>query len=130
MASSQTGSWSPSYLTVAGVGPPDLVVGGGQDPAQLGAGDGAADGDVDVRGQPPLRFDGGEVLHVVAEVAAQVLDEPVEQRGEVQRVPGGPLVVVGARVGRGAVLADAAVADGQVRVTNSDGRNVLPSGAV
>ena len=74
-------------LDLVGVGPPDLVVGGGQHPAQLGAGDGAADGDVDVRGQAPLGFDGGEVLHVVAEVAAQVLDEPVEQRGEGQRVP-------------------------------------------
>jgi hypothetical protein len=38
---------------------------------------------VDVRGEPALWFDGGEVLNVVAEVAAQVLDEPVEQRGKV-----------------------------------------------
>ena len=90
--------------------PPDLVVGGGEDLAQLGAGQGAADGDVDVRGEPPLGFDGGEVLDVVAEEAAQVLDEPVEQRREVQRVPGRPLVVVGGRVGRGAVGADRAVA--------------------
>ena len=96
-------------LDGAGVGPPDLVVGGGQDPAQLGAGDGAAHGDVDVRGEAPLGFDGGEVLHVVAEVAAQVLDEPVEQRGEGQRVPGGPVIVVGGRVGGCAVLADPAV---------------------
>ena len=58
----------------AGVGPPDLVVGGGQDAADLGPGDGAAQGDVDVRGEPFLRFDGGEVLHVVAEVAAQTSD--------------------------------------------------------
>ncbi len=35
---------------------------------------------------------------MVAEEAAQVLDEPVEQRGEVQRVPRGPLVVVGGQV--------------------------------
>ena len=55
-------------------------------------------------GRGALGFDGGEVLHVVAEVAAQVLDEPVEQRGEGQRVPRRPVVVVGARVGRGAVL--------------------------
>ena len=80
-------------------GPPDLVVGGGDDAAEVGAGDGAAEGDVDVRGEPPLGFDGGEVLDVVAEVAAQVLDEPVEQRGEVQRVAGGPVIVVGAGVG-------------------------------
>jgi hypothetical protein len=33
-----------------------------------------------------LRLDRGEVLDVVAEEAAQVLNEPVEQRGEVQRV--------------------------------------------
>jgi len=60
-----------------GGGPPDLVVGGGDDLAELGAGDGAADGDVDVRGEAPLGFDGGEVLQVIADVAAQVLDEPV-----------------------------------------------------
>jgi hypothetical protein len=46
------------------------VVGRGQDAAQFGAGDGAADGEVDVRGEAPLWFDGGEVLNVVAEVAA------------------------------------------------------------
>ena len=60
--------------------------------------------------EPSLRFDGGEVLDVVAEEPAQVLDKPVEQRGEVQRVAGGLLVVVAGRVGRGAVLADAPVA--------------------
>ena len=89
----------PVVLDGAGRRPPDLVVGGGQDAAQLGAGHGAAQGDVYVRGEPFLWFDGGEVLQVVAEVAAQVLDEPVEQRGEVQRVPGGPVIVVGDRVG-------------------------------
>jgi hypothetical protein len=62
----------------AGGGPPDLVVGGGDDLAEFGAGDGAAQGDVDVRGEPALGFDGGEVLQVVADIAAQVLDEPVE----------------------------------------------------
>jgi hypothetical protein len=79
-------------LHLIGRGPPDLVVGGGQYLAQFGAGQGAADGDVDVGGQAPLGFDGGEVLEVVAEEAAQVLDEPVEQRREVQRVPRRPLV--------------------------------------
>jgi hypothetical protein len=54
------------------------VVGRGDDLAEFGAGDGAADGDVDVRGEPSLRFDGGEVLDVVADESAQVLDEPVE----------------------------------------------------
>ncbi len=84
---------------LAGIGPPDLVVGGGQDAADFGAGDGAAHGDVDMGGEPPLGFDGGAVLHVVAEVAAQVLDEPVEQRGERQRVLGGPVIVVRGGVG-------------------------------
>jgi hypothetical protein len=40
-------------LDVRGGGPPDLVVGRGDDLAELGAGDGAADGDVHVRGEPP-----------------------------------------------------------------------------
>jgi hypothetical protein len=47
------------------------VAGGGQDAADLGPGDGAAHGDVHARGEPFLRFDGGEVLDVVAEVAAR-----------------------------------------------------------
>ena len=81
-------------LDLAGVGPPDLVVGSGQYPADLGAGDGAADGDVDMRGEAPLGFDDGEVLHVVAEVAAQVLDKPVEQRGERQSIPPRPVIVI------------------------------------
>ena len=99
-------------VVLDGVGgwPPDLVIGRGEHLAQLGAGQGAAHGDVDVRGQPPLGFDGGEVLDVVAEEAAQVLDEPVEQRREVQRVPRRPLVVVAGRVGRGAVASHAPVA--------------------
>jgi hypothetical protein len=37
-----------------GAGPPDLVVGGGQDQAQVSAGDGAADGQVDVGREAPL----------------------------------------------------------------------------
>src|ERR1017187_6092498 len=92
-----------------GAGPPDLVVGRGDDLAQFGAGDGAADRDVDVRGEPALRFDGGEVLEVVAGEPAQVLDEPVEQCREVQRVPGRLLVVVAVRVDRCAVAGDLAV---------------------
>ncbi len=52
--------------------PPDLVVGGGDDLAGFGSGDGAAEGDVDVRGEPFLEFDGGEVLQVEAGVAAQM----------------------------------------------------------
>ena len=71
--------------------------------------------------EAPLGFDGGEVLHVVAEVAAQVLDEPVEQRGEGQRVPGGPVIVIGGRVGRCCRPGRPARSDGQVSVTNIDG---------
>jgi hypothetical protein len=84
---------------VAGGWPPDLVIAGGDGLPQLGAGEGAADGDVDVRGKAALRLDRGEVLDVVAEEAAQVLDQPVEQPGEVQGVAGRAGVVVGGRVG-------------------------------
>ena len=52
----------------------------------------------------------GEILHVVANTAAQVLDQPVEQRREVDRIPRSPLIVVTGRVDRRAVLADLAVA--------------------
>src|ERR1019366_1364724 len=52
---------------------------------------------------------GGEVLDVVADVAAQLLDQPVEQRREVDRVPCCALVVVASWVGRGAVFQDLAV---------------------
>ena len=85
------------------------MVGGGDDLTELSAGDGAADGEVDVRGEAALWFDGGEVLQVIAGEPAQVLDEPVEKRGEVQRVAGGAGVVVGVRVGGCSVLADPAV---------------------
>ena len=112
-----------------GVRPPDLVVGRGQDLPQVRAGDRAAHGEMDMRGQPPLRLDGGEVLQVVAEEAAQVLDEPVEQGREVQRVPGGPGVVVAVRVGRGAVLIDPAVAGAGER-DEQRGPERFPSGVV
>ena len=82
-----------------------------------------------VRGQAPLWFDGGEVLDVVAEEPTQVLHEPVEQRREVQRIPGGLAVVVAGRVGGGAVLGDAPVGragEGEEQW----GTEVLPSGAV
>ena len=52
-----------------------------------------------VRGETALRLDGREVLQVIAAEPAQVLDEPVEQRGEVQRIAGGPGVVVGGGIG-------------------------------
>ena len=57
---------------------------------------------MNVRGQPPLQLDRREILHVVAEEPAKVLNEPVEQRREVQRVAGCLLVVVASRVGSGA----------------------------
>jgi hypothetical protein len=109
--------------------PPDLVIGRGQDLAQLGAGDGAPDRNVDVRGETALWLNGGEVLDVVPGEAAQVLNEPVEQRGEADRIPHGPQVVVSGRVSGRAVVLNAAV-EGQVRVRNIDGRKVAPSGAV
>jgi hypothetical protein len=99
----------PVEFDLGRVWPPDLMVGRGQDAPDLGAGDGAAHSDMDVRSEPFLRFDGGEVLHVVAEVAAQVLDEPVKQRGERQGVPSGPVILVRGRVGGRSVLADPAV---------------------
>ena len=90
-------------------GPPHLVVGRGDDLPQLGAGDRAADREVNVWGESSLRLDGREVLNVVAAEPAKVLHEPVEQRREVQRVPRGPLIVIGVRVDRRALGADLAV---------------------
>ncbi|MDQ4102770.1 MAG: hypothetical protein M3186_03285 [Actinomycetota bacterium] len=52
---------------------------------------------MEVRGAAALGFDGAEVLHVPTDAAAAVLPEPVEQRGEVDRVARRPPVVV--RVG-------------------------------
>jgi hypothetical protein len=63
-----------------------------------------------VRGEPPLGFDGAEVLNLVAKVAPQILDESVEQGREMDRVPGSASVVIGGRVDRGAVIEDAAIA--------------------
>jgi hypothetical protein len=83
------------------------VVRGGDDLPQVLPGDGTAERDVRVRSQPLLGFDGGEVLDVVAEVAAQVLDEPVEQGRETDGVAGGALVVVGGRI-KAATLRSAA----------------------
>jgi hypothetical protein len=45
--------------------PPDLAISCRDDLAELGAGDGAADRDVDVRREPLPGFDGGEVLQVI-----------------------------------------------------------------
>src|SRR5262249_60311008 len=102
-----------------------LVGGGGDDLPQRGAGGRAGDGDVDMRGEPLLWLDGGEVLHVVAEDAAKVLDEPVEQGGEVQRVPGGALVVVAGQVG-GVPSSFTLPQLGQGRGRNIAGREGLP----
>jgi hypothetical protein len=124
-----------------GLGPPDLVIGRGENLAQLSAGHGSADRHVNVRGQPFLRLDNGEVLQVVADQAAQVLDQAVEQRGEVQRVAGGSLVAVAGRVSRDAVSRDFAVAvagrawptwsarAGNVRLHVQPGRDAVSPGA-
>src|SRR6266576_3526967 len=52
-------------------GPPDLVVGGGDDLPQLGAGDGAAHRAMECGASPLLPFDGGEVLHVAIRTGAK-----------------------------------------------------------
>jgi hypothetical protein len=44
---------------------------------------------VKVRGEPPLRLDRREVLHLVARATAKVLPEPVDELREVQRVERG-----------------------------------------
>ena len=74
------------------------MVGRGDDLAQQLARDRAAYGRVQVRGAPALWFDGGEVLHVPAGGAAEVLPEPVDEVTEVDRVAGGAAVVVARRV--------------------------------
>jgi hypothetical protein len=71
--------------------------------ADDGAGDGAAHGRVQVRGEAALGLDGGEVLGPVAGAAAQVLPEPVHQLGEMQGVQRGAPVVVARGVDRCAV---------------------------
>ena len=90
-------------------GPPDLVVGRGGDGPEFGAGDGASDGGVEVRGAAFLGFDGAEVLHVPPDAAPGVLPEPIQQRGEVDCVAGGPPIVVVIGVGCGPLGVDAAV---------------------
>jgi hypothetical protein len=59
-------------------GPPDLVIGGRGDGSQLGAGDRAADGSVEMRSAPLLGLNGTEVLHIPADAAASVLPEPID----------------------------------------------------
>ena len=80
--------------------PPQLHVGGLDHLLEHRAGDGAADRGVQMRREPGLGFDGGEVLHPVAGAPAQVLPEPVDQLREVQRIQRGPPVVIGRRVDR------------------------------
>src|SRR3569833_93325 len=60
-------------------------------------------------GESALWFDGGEVVDVVADEAAQVLHVAVDQFGEVQRVPSRPPVVIRGRVDRGPVRLHAPV---------------------
>jgi len=83
--------------------PPDLMVGGAGDLPDELAGQGASHGGVQVRCSALLRLDAGEVLAVPAGRSAEVLPEPVDQQPEVDRVAGGPAVVVAGRVDRGAV---------------------------
>src|SRR4051812_426514 len=77
-----------------------------------------------MRGAAFLRLDGAEVLHLPPDTASGVLPEPIDQRREVDRVSGGPPVVIPVRVHRCAVTVDPAVAiegEGQER-----GRPVPP----
>ena len=83
--------------------PPHLVVGRGGDLADEITRHGPSDGHVQVRGEAFLWLDHGEVLRLVSGAPAQVLHEPVNALGEVQRVERGAAVVVRRRVDRGAV---------------------------
>ena len=78
-----------------------MVVGRGGDGPQLGPGDGAPDGGVEVRGTSFLGFDGAEVLHVPADTAAGVLPKPIHQRRKVDGIPRGAPIVIAIRVDRG-----------------------------
>jgi hypothetical protein len=80
-----------------------MVVGRGGDGPQLGPGDGAPDGGVEVRGTSFLGFDGAEVLHVPADTAAGVLPKPIHQRRKVDGIPRGAPIVIAIRVDRGPV---------------------------
>jgi hypothetical protein len=55
---------------------------------------------MNMRGQPALGFDRGEVLDLEPGAAAQVLHPPVHQLGEVHRVQRGAPVVIPGRVNR------------------------------
>jgi hypothetical protein len=57
----------------------------------------------EVRRASFLGFDGAEVLHVPAHTTAGVLPEPIQQRGEVNGIPGGPPVVIPIRINGGAL---------------------------
>ena len=80
--------------------PPHLVVGRGGDLPQFDPGDRPSQREVDVRRQPALRLDRGEVLHVPADEPAQVLHEPVHRPGEVQSISRSTDVVVSVGVDR------------------------------
>ena len=89
--------------------PPDLVIRGGDHLPDQGARHGAPDSRVQVRRQPLLRLDRGEVLHRPPAGAAEVLPEPVDQGAKVDRIARRPPVVVGARVDRRPIRAHRAV---------------------
>jgi hypothetical protein len=80
--------------------PPDLQVGALGDRLDHLPGNRTAQGGVQVRGQAPLWFDAGEVLDLVTGSPAQVLDPPVHELGEVQRIQRRAPVVIPTRVHR------------------------------
>jgi hypothetical protein len=90
-------------------GPPELVVGGGPHLAHDPARDRTSNRGVQVRRQAALGLDRGEVLHVIAGAATQVLPEPIHQLGEMQRIKRRPPVVVAVRVHGHALRVDSPV---------------------
>src|SRR3954454_3457995 len=85
--------------------PPDLEIGRRSDLPQHPMRDGSPDGRVQVWRDPFLWFDGGEVLHIPADAAAQVLPPAILEPREVHRPPRRPPVVIRRWIHRRPVIA-------------------------
>ena len=116
------GSWVSEDELVEGW-PPHLVIGRGDDLPKHLPWDHAPDRRVQMWRESALRFNGGEVLDLVAGGPAQVLPQPVNELRKVHRVQRLPPIVVPARVHRGPIGRTRPY-DGSVKVANIDGRNV------
>ncbi len=90
--------------------PPHLVIGRRRHLPEQDPRDRAAHRRMQVRRQPPLRLQTGEVLNVPADCPAHVLPEPINQLGKMDRVAGRPPVVIAVRVQRRALRRDPTVA--------------------